>query len=139
MYLIQQIRCDGVIISHDTFPVIETALAELFLWCQRDTDSAFRILHGKVQRITPWCKQGPSAVYVNDAAPQPQHTDILQNELITYAQAGTTRLQQLIDLFGEMVQDKSGDPAMRIQHIDALADIIKNQLQELQTIATPSK
>ena len=66
-------------------------------------------------------------------------TEIQQNELITYAQCGTTRLQQLVDLFGEMVQDKSGDPATRIQRIDALADIIRNQLQELQTIATPTK
>lgn len=65
--------------------------------------------------------------------------EINYNELITYAQCGTTRLQQLVDLFGEMVQDKTGDPATRTRRIDALAEIIKNQLQELQTIATPTK
>jgi len=68
-----------------------------------------------------------------------EHMAILQNELITYAQCGATRLQQLVDLFGQMVQDKSGDPATRMQRIDALADIIKNQIQELQTIATPTR
>lgn len=69
---------------------------------------------------------------------QPSHgAEIHQNELITYMQCGATRLQQLVDLFGQMVQDKSGDPTTRMQRIDALADIIRNQIQELQTIATP--
>ena len=73
----------------------------------------------------------------HDHARREYNTDILENELLTYTQCGTTRLQQLVDLFGEMVHDKSGDKEARIHRIDSLADIIKNQMQELQTIATP--
>lgn len=63
--------------------------------------------------------------------------DILQNELITYAQCGNVRLQQLVNLFGDMIGDKP-DAFQRETHtqrLDMLADLIRNQMQELQTIA----
>lgn len=97
--------------------------------CEANQLYSYRwVRHGSKIEHGPWMSADATGVYV---APT-------ENELITYAQCGTTRLQQLVDLFGDMVQDKSGDPATRIQRIDALADIIKNQLQELQTIATPT-
>jgi len=107
-------------------------------WAQRFIES---VADPTVDAVTPWFSGAIFAGYKYGLKQQRESSniDIQQNELITYMQCGATRLQQLVDLFGQMVQDKSGDPATRMQKIDALADITKNQIQELQTIATPTR
>ena len=142
MYTLQKSDSSGITRIRD-WESFEMACKEMFLECQRTRRThgaaAFRVCGPTY--ITPWCTDGPAELthLLHSGNDPAALTEIQQNELITYAQCGTTRLQQLVDLFGEMVQDKSGDPATRIQRIDALADIIRNQLQELQTIATPTK
>lgn len=68
-----------------------------------------------------------------------RHLEIARNELLTYAQAGNIRLQQLVELFGDMVQDKPEDPDKHIRRVDALAEMIRNQIQELQVLTQPIK
>ncbi len=68
-----------------------------------------------------------------------RHLEILRNELLTYTQASTVRLQALVDLFGDMVQGKPDDPEKHVRRVDALAEMIRNQLAELQVLTQPIK
>lgn len=89
-----------------------------------------------VHAMQSWFARAISAGY-SCGRSQASKVDILQNELITYAQCGNVRLQQLVNLFGDMIGDKP-DAFQRETHtqrLDLLAEMIRNQIQELQTIA----
>lgn len=86
-----------------------------------------------------WFANAIMAGYDDGVRRERRHLEILRNELLTYTQASTVRLQALVDLFGDMVQDKPEDPEKHVRRTDALAEMIRNQIAELQVLTQPIK
>ncbi len=111
----------------EQFEHFQIAQSAALTWCV-DQQKPHRILLNG-QPLTPWFN-----ILETDHT---RHLEILQNELLTYTQASTVRLQALVDLFGDMVQDKPDDPEKHVRRVDALAEMIRNQLAELQVLTQP--
>ncbi len=113
-------------------------------WLQRQKpDSAWMSVDGpfvEIDRLSyRWASIDPEGAVCHTVLPSTdtRHLEILRNELLTYTQASTVRLQALVDLFADMVQDKPDDPEKHTRRTDALAEMIRNQIAELQVLTQP--